>query len=414
MLRNTFSSTNHKSHQTFSLCFALEFLVCIALASGTCLASTPSPGDLVSSVPFQAPDAIRGQATLLIYYMPSVQGGMTKASTLLFVPQGRPPLGGWPVIAWAHGTTTPGQKTCAPSLSRNLDGGLTTDGWTSDYVFLTASLVRSGYAVVSPDFEGLGTIASVPLPYYNAASLARSLIDAVRAARHADPHLSSNWVAVGHSDGGHAVLGVEAFAAEAPELNFKGAVAYAPYTSIAASVSAASNLTTSDSTKTRASLVGQNFNVALMAAGLQAQSPAFDVGSVMGNDLRQQMATFKSRCSVPALTGLTQAVAAKATSTFSGFRAQWSTVPEMASFLSTNDPAVEPGFNLRLSTLIVQGTADPFVPEAFTASFAQRLIAAGDPVSYREYMGADHFTLIKAATPDVLTFLAKQFEESTQ
>ncbi len=28
----------------------------------------------------------------------------------------------------AHGTTTPGQKTCAPSLSSDLDGGLTRDG----------------------------------------------------------------------------------------------------------------------------------------------------------------------------------------------------------------------------------------------------------------------------------------------
>ena len=243
--------------------------------AGACWASTPSSGDLVWSVPFRAPDAIRGQASLLIYYMPSVQGGMTKASTLLFVPQGKPPAGGWPVIAWAHGTSTPGQKTRAPSLSRNLDGVLTTDGWISDYVVLTASLVKPGYAVVSPDFEGLGAVASVPFPYYDASSLARSLTDAVRAARQVNRHLSTNWMAVGHSDGGHAVLGVEAFAGEAPKLIFKGAVAYASYTSIAASVSAALNPATSDPTKIWASPIGQDSNVALMAAGLQAQSPAF-------------------------------------------------------------------------------------------------------------------------------------------
>ncbi len=84
---------------------------------------------------------------------------------------------------------------------------------------------------------------------------------------------------------------------------------------------------------------------------------------------------------------------------------------EAPAFLAANDPSVEPGFNLRLPTLIVQGAADTLVPEPFTATFAHKLIAAGDPVSYREYAGADHFTVIKAATPDVLTFLAKRFQQ---
>lgn len=405
--RRSIDCKPHNSHDWRSICFALALSAGTILASGPSWAGDPTPGNLVSSTPYKAPDAVKADATLLVYDMPAVRGGMTQASTLLFVPKGTPPAGGWPVIAWAHGTTTPGQKTCAPSLSPDLDGGLTADGWTSYYVFITAALVHGGYAVVSPDFEGLGVIATVPLPYYSAASLARSLINGVRAARQANPHLSSSWMAVGHSDGGHAVLGVEAFAAEAPELTFKGAVAYAPYTSIEASVSAAGRLASSNPTKARDYLVGQNFNVALMTTGLVAQSPTFDVGSVMGDDLRQQMAAFKTRCSVPALAGLTQAVAAKAPGTFSGFKAQWSAVPEMSAFLAANDPAVEPGFNLRLPTLIVQGTADVFVPDSFTTTFANKLIAAGDPVSYFEYAGADHFTLIPDATPDVLNFLAK-------
>lgn len=390
-----------------SICLGLALSAGTALASGPSWAGDPTPGGLVSSLPYKAPDAVKADARLLVYDMPAVGGGMTRASALLFVPRGTPPAGGWPVIAWAHGTSTPGQKTCAPSLSRDLDGGLTADGFISDYVFMTAALVNGGYAVVSPDFEGLGAVASVPYPYYSAASLARSLIDGVRAARHADPQLSGNWMAVGHSDGGHAVLGVEALASEAPELTFKGAVAYAPYTSIAAIVFSAGKLAVSDPAKAQNYVVLENFNVALMATGLLAQSPTFDVGSVMGNDLRQQMAAFKTRCSVPAIAGLTKAVSAKAPGTFSGFDAQWSAVPEMSAFLAANDPAVEPGFNLRLPTLIVQGTADAFVPEPLTTTFANKLIAAGDPVSYFVYSGADHFTLIKDATPDVLIYLGK-------
>ena len=40
-----------------------------------------------------------------------------------------------------HGTTTPGQKTCAPSLSPDLDGGLTRDGFKSNYAYQIAELV---------------------------------------------------------------------------------------------------------------------------------------------------------------------------------------------------------------------------------------------------------------------------------
>jgi hypothetical protein len=49
-----------------------------------------------------------------------------------------------------------------------------------------------------------------------------------------------------------------------------------------------------------------------------------------------------------------------------GKKDQWTTVPEMAAFLSVNDPAVALGFNVPLPTLIVQGTTDAFVPEQFT------------------------------------------------
>lgn len=140
---------------------------------------------------------MKAGARLLIHYMSGVAGGLTRASTLLFLPPQPPPAGGWPVVAWAHGTTTADQKRCAPSLSPTLDGGLTADGSVTHYVWVIQSLVAAGYAVVAPDLEGLGAVASVPLPYYSAASLARSLPAGVRAARHAEVHLSPRWAAVG-------------------------------------------------------------------------------------------------------------------------------------------------------------------------------------------------------------------------
>lgn len=395
-------------------------LVCIVVTGSPVAAQTPAPkdkpvsagghssGELVSSKRYKAPAAVKSDARLLIYYMPSVQGGMTQASTLLFVPQGTPPAGGFPVVAWAHGTTTAGQKARAPSLSPTLDGDLTKDGFDSNYVFVIATFVNAGYAVVAPDFEGLGKIASVPYPYFNAASSARSLIFGVRAARQADSRLSNRFAVVGHSEGGHAVLGVEAFAAEAPELILKGTVAYAPYMSIADSVSTLSEMAVRDPGKSIDYIVQQNVNVAVMATGLAAQSPAFDPGSIMGSDLEMLLPNFKTKGVIKIIADVKRAVTAKTPTAFSGFKTGWNTVPEMNAFLAANDPAATPGFNLRIPTLVVQGTNDVSVLEPLTAAFTSKLIAKDSPITYRKYAGADHSTVITVATPEVLTFLAER------
>lgn len=216
--------------------------------------------------------------------MPDVRGGQTPATTLLFVPKGTPPASGWSIVAWAHGTSTPGQKTCAPSLTSELDGGLTRDGFSSDYVYQIGELLKAGYAVVAPNLEGLGAEATGPYPYFGASSGARSLISAVKAARLADPDLSNRYVSMGHSDGGHLALGVEANAGEAPELELVGTVASVPYTSIAATADhfGEAARTATDGTAASQARMMREFQGALMAAGLTAEKPAFDPRAVMG------------------------------------------------------------------------------------------------------------------------------------
>ncbi len=400
------SAYNIISIKMVSRIFSILLWVCLIQVSSLALAGVPSSGDLISSKPFKS-SIINADGQLLIHYMPSIAGGMTRASTLLFVPKKTPPAGGWPIVAWAHGTMTAGQKLIAPSLSPTLDGGLTKDGFISNYVFVIQSLIDAGYAVVAPDLEGLGEIATVPEPYFNIASLARSLIAGTLAARHADTHLSTHLAVVGHSDGGHGVLGVEAIMAEAPGLTLQCTVAYAPYTSIAATVSTLGETASHTPGKVLDYLAEQNFNVALMAVGIQAQHSSYDLNAIMGADLQQLIPVFKTKGSVKIIGAVTQAIKAKTPTAFSGFIPQWSTTPEMSAFLAANDPAVMPGFALRVPTLIVQGTADVFVPEPLDLAFTAKLIAAGDPVTYHTYQGKDHFTIIPAATPEVLTFLAQ-------
>ncbi|MGJ9420624.1 alpha/beta hydrolase family protein [Massilia sp. CMS3.1] len=374
--------------------------------------ASPAP-TLVSSSPHEAPAGINAAVTLLVHSMPGIAGTPTPASSLLFVPRGSAPAGGWPVVAWAHGTTTPGLKTCAPSLSPELDGGLTRDGFKSDYVYQIGTLVDAGYVVVAPDFEGLGPVATVAYPYYSASSLARSLIAGVRAAREAEPSLSHRMAVFGHSDGGHAVLSVESRMGEAPELQLVGTVASVPYTSIAETAASfgRQSRAAGSAGATHTARMMEQFQVALMATGLMAQSPDFDPSAVMGPDLVRTLSDFRAACSVKAI-GLIDAAVKQKGKSFAGLKAGWETQPQMKAFLEANDPYATPGFTLRLPTLVLQGTADPFVLEPITSRFVAKLSATGAPVKYKRYPGADHFSILRRSNADVQRFLTRQFGQA--
>jgi alpha-beta hydrolase superfamily lysophospholipase len=372
----------------------------------------PAHSRLISSAVHPVPPDLRGDGRLLVHTMPSIKGEPTPASTLLFVPQGTAPAGGWPVIAWAHGTTTPGQKTCAPSLTpEHLDGGLTRDGFKSDYAFQISQFVNAGYAVVAADLEGLGPVATVPHPYFGEASFARSLIAGVQAARQAESALSNRIAAVGHSEGGHGALSVDAHVSEAPELTLVGIVASAPNTSVAALARIyGERARTLTGKVAEEALVNEAHRVMLMTVGLSAKSPDYNAGEVMGKDLRQVLPKFRASCSVPSFLLIGDAIRA-GDPTFEGVKPGWADTPQMRAFLQANDPAVTPGFTLKRPTLIVQGTLDPLVLEPLTTKFVAKLKAKGAPVTYRKYPGADHFTVIRRANADVLDFLKTRFKQ---
>ena len=258
--------------------------------------------------------------------------------------------------------------------------------------------------------EVYGAEATVPYPYFSEASLARSLIAGVRAARLAEPALSNRYAVFGHSEGGHAVLSVEAHAAEAPELTLVGTVASAPYTSVAATaeISGRTARTASDRAVVANARMMEQFQVALMTVGLMVQNPGFDPAAIMGKDLERLLPAFRAQCSVGAIGLVESAVKAKGTA-FDGMKPGWEENPSMRAFLATNDPGANPGFTLRRHTLIVQGTADPFVLDTLTTGLVAKLRARGAPVTYKRYPGADHFTIIRQADSDVLAFLGDRF-----
>lgn len=161
-------------------------------------------------------------------------GELTEVSGSVFVPKGSPPDGGWPVIAFAHGTLGI-DKPCAPSLSEAL----------LDLADPVAGLVANGYAVALPDYQGLG--ADGVHPYTDALTAGYNLIDAVTALRSTFPDVSTRWVAFGGSQGGGASWAADERAGGyAPELDLLGAVAVAPAADVTGLVdkAAAGTLTT--------------------------------------------------------------------------------------------------------------------------------------------------------------------------
>jgi len=84
-------------------------------------------------------------ATRIMYHSRTSSGRDIAATAVPLVPPGQPPAGGWPVVVDAHGTSGIG-RDCAPSLMRDLYHG--------DQML---RFVEMGWAVVAPDYAGLGT-----------------------------------------------------------------------------------------------------------------------------------------------------------------------------------------------------------------------------------------------------------------
>ena len=131
---------------------------------GTLLSLQPQPTDLFSNA---------SQRFLMTYRSRGIQSEPIVASGFILLPKGKAPKGGWPILAWAHGTTGVAD-TCAPS-------GDYVDGPVHAYQQIVAKALNAwlarGYAVVAPDYQGLGTPSEHP--YMNARSQLHTVVDAV-------------------------------------------------------------------------------------------------------------------------------------------------------------------------------------------------------------------------------------------
>lgn len=175
------------------------------------------PGKLLRSEPLPAELGLADAAKAMRILYTSTDGGrgqgVVATSGAVFYPKGTPPAGGWPVIAWAHGTVGVG-GVCAPS--KNVRSA-------RDAAYLNAWL-REGFVVVATDYQGLG--AGGPHLYLHARAQAYAVLDSVRTALSALPDLANRVVLLGQSQGGGAVFATAGFApVYAPDVHVLATVA---------------------------------------------------------------------------------------------------------------------------------------------------------------------------------------------
>jgi hypothetical protein len=184
--------------------------------------------DVPPADPTALPQA--GAARRVVYRSTAIDGAPNVESATLYVPRGAEPAGGWKVVVWNH-VTTGVADLCAPSRATPLLPGTTTKNPEFERLSrgnqVTGDLLNRGIAVVRPDYEGIGTPG--PHPYLVGRSLARSAVDAVRAAREMLPGASAEFAVAGQSEGGIAALWTSQLAPTlAPELHLAATLAATP------------------------------------------------------------------------------------------------------------------------------------------------------------------------------------------
>jgi pimeloyl-ACP methyl ester carboxylesterase len=175
-----------------------------------------SPGRMLRSEPLEPGLGITnvGRQLRLLYSSTDGVDGKTPTvvSAAYYEPKGEPPPNGWPLLAWAHGTTGVAD-ICAPSVQARVMFEIT---------YLNTWL-EQGFAIVATDYQGLGTPG--PHPYMQGRPAAYSVLDSLRAVLQDQPRLANRIVLAGFSQGAHAAFSTAGYAPiYATDLNIRAVI----------------------------------------------------------------------------------------------------------------------------------------------------------------------------------------------
>ena len=344
------------------------------------------------------------ESVVMTYKMQGIKGTETQATALVFTPKTTPPAGGWPIVAWAHGAVGVADD-CAPSTKELITTSFLGAQDRSIYNMVD-SLVKEGYVVVAPDYEGLGEPSKQEMhPFLNLKSEAYSITDAVVATKSWLGNKASNkWAVAGHSQGGHAALGAAQYAARA-NMDYKGAVALAPANNLKLieelSEMALMNMEDGTFAKTFGYIVLDTLT-SYMAAGMKSLYPTEPVYSkIFKSPIDKTAEQAEKLCLVPLgfqFLGEVGAYMSKNEGRLKGYSSRkqegFKNDPIVKQFLEKDSQPLQS--LIKTPIIIYQGGSDNVViPQATDALVAQAR-ALTTKIDYRTDPTWDHFSIYAA------------------
>lgn len=362
-------------------------------------------------------DKISNAASVKVmsYKMPTASGQTKEATAMVFVPNTAQPKDGWRVVVWEHGTVGIGDS-CAPS----------NNAFNPRFKTMAESLLKEGYVIVAPDYEGLGTAGIHP--YLNLKSAANSAIYAVKAYKEQYTNrINGQWMSVGQSQGGHASLGTAEFAAD--DVNYKGAVAGAPASSLGYIISevapkaiqqvllgeAVGAVPKGTAIDIQAELLAY---AAYTTVGITAYEPKFNYRELF-QERSRTVAEFaegttgeNGLCLIDLHNKFADDIKTYLSSNptktvldYPSLVKDFQNNATVKQFLADNQPATK---KINTPVMIIQGTQDMAVPYAVTDQLQKNLKALGTDVTFLPVEGASHTEAIVKMNPELVKFIKEK------
>jgi hypothetical protein len=303
-------------------------------------------------------------AVRILYVSRALDGARDAVSGVVLIPDGSPPRSGWPVIAWAHGTSGVA-RMCAPSLMKDVAYG--SEG--------LMPMVAAGFAVIATDYAGLGTPG--PHQYDNKIPQANDVVYSVPAARAAVPALGRRWVAIGHSQGGVAVWGVAELEAKLKDPTYRGAI----------SVAGDMDFESFEAHDARDFATITNMYWPYTAFGVKASYPSFDVARMLSPAMLARYPDVTSKgCWYYAYA------AAAEIGRQAAVRPGWNEAPELARYNRDSYSADKP---IRGPLMVLAGDDDASVNFTNIKSGVARACRHHLPIEFVHRPGLDHDPLME-------------------
>ena len=273
----------------------------------------------------------------------------------VFLPQGAPPAGGWPVVSYAHGNVGIDDE-CAPSVTGSSD---------VEREFI-GQWLAAGYAVAATDYAGIGTDGVNA--YTDGPAAGANAVDIVRAAHQATTRT--------------------------PELDFRGAIAVAAPTHL----------------DQLFPLAGPNFPSVPVAgiahyvlytlAGLDDGRPEHGIRQYLTPTGIGLMEKAKATCS----NDLNDYLSAHPVTVAELFTTPLDT-PDLRGVLDQMQHVPTDGFDRPIR--VVHSLADTKVPIPLTWAQLTEMRSGGVDVEFQQLSGTDHAHTLTASMPESLDFAAR-------